>query len=254
MGDSLTIYWILLESQVKKLSILILCCFFNSSIALSQNKAASNCSIESARQLFNNAELPLYSVHFFTQLPGYWSSKKNFIEQLPESLSILDWTALVHLGLFMGSVYENRVIPGLQSQNASLRERILVADNELYMPFYGYLVLSLQACVASGYCDPTGILAVGLDQYFAVHDVLTAALGNGNMTQMEHSTKALSVVTGLVQMGALSQGSGSSVYKNAAYYRGLYLTGLFLLLGLNTFSTAATESFKFFSCLQMSPL
>jgi len=258
---------------MKKLSLLILCCVLSSKNALSKNTTDSDYSFEYARQSFNHVELPLYSVYFPTQIQAYWN-QEDFIQHLPETMSFLDWTALVHLGLFAGSVLENGEVPGFRSQNATLLDRVLIADNELYMPLYGALVAYVKISSYLGVWDPTRVLALAIDNYFAVEVVaktvlakLSKSLNDGKEFEREESQvipvpsqidvsflapylNALSFSTGLVQLLALTQGAKSQAYQDAMLYRGLFLTGAFLLWGTSGLSTAGAESLKFFSWLQ----
>lgn len=230
-----------------KKMVLVLCVMFFAQPVFSHNTTElCKSKAEYARQVFNQLELPLYTALLAKQIPTYLKNgQKGLWEQLPESLEILDQTALVHFYLFLLSGFANNEFPGFRTSNGTMLDRALVAQNELYMPTYGLLV-------ALSKILPPDTLALTMDLYFPVNGVATPLLkalqrSLNNGTDANFDSKIMKGADSLyfsisfTQLLTLLKGSQSDVYKRVAKIRALYMVAYFpflvifpILMSINT--------------------
>ena len=232
---------------------------------------ASERPVEYARQAFHRLELPLYSLHLLKELPKYLVNQNlaEIYRELPESMSMLEWTALVHLGLFFASIYESQTyeVPGLTHANGTLLDQSLIAENEMLMPGYGAIVVFQKMCGKMGLCDAKGFMNFLLDQYFAVESVLKpvlettrTSLNNGtaisyplqdvvevpgfyNLSTGASTMNTLNFAFGFAQLTtAMTLGRNHAAYAEISHARAVYLVAFFSWIGLSNIPMLVDQS------------
>jgi hypothetical protein len=207
-------------------------------------------------------------LYFLAKFPGYLGNNDlPLMDQMLSSLGFFEWTAVVHLALLAGSTHESQwsksfetdgmVIPGLNNKNETTLDQVLKADRELFFPIYGFLVLLLKSCVASGRCVATGSFTFLVDQYFPLENVLIPALktvrqtlNDGDDVKYEESLvkpvsgfidttsliplgNMLLFSSGFAQLIAVMQGNQAPGYQKISKLRASIVFSYFFWVGIN---------------------